>query len=154
MNYNLINFNNFVLYLYYQADGIVALSRGPIPRYNTATLQSSSPYSDALAQYFLGNQTRFDVPLVPAGTPFQNAVWDILKTIPFGSLWTYKDVALALGDGRKVRAVANAIGKNPYTLFVPCHRVIGSDGALHGYAGGVDLKAALITLEKEHYHET
>lgn len=153
MNYTCINYKHYELFLYYQQEGVVALSRGSLAKYASASYQATSVYQDALEQYFLGNHQDIDTALVASGTVFQNKVWDVLKTIPYGSLWTYKDVAIALGDARKVRAVATAIGKNPYTIIIPCHRVIGSDGHLHGYAGGLDLKASLISLEKEHTYE-
>ena len=87
--------------------------------------------------------------LLLAGTPFQRAVWDALRTIPYGSTTTYKAIASKLGRPTAVRAVANAIGQNPISLFIPCHRVIGSTGKLHGYRWGLEVKKALLTREAE-----
>lgn len=101
-----------------------------------------------ISKYLNKDIHSFDLQLKVQGTPFQTQVWDTLKTIPYGQLWTYKMVAKAMGDQNKVRAVANAIAKNKHMIVVPCHRVIGSDGKMHGFAGGIDLKEALIKLER------
>jgi methylated-DNA-[protein]-cysteine S-methyltransferase len=100
-----------------------------------------------LADYFAGRRTRFDVPLDLRGTPFQRAVWHTLLTIGCGQTRRYADIALAVGSSRALRAVGAAIGKNPLSIVVPCHRVIGSDGSLTGYAGGLPRKRALLALE-------
>lgn len=102
-----------------------------------------------LAEYFDGTRTTFDVPLDMVGTPFQHAVWDLLKTIPYGETTTYGALAQTLGDPGKARAVGMANGKNPVGIIVPCHRVIGSSGALTGFAGGLDTKAFLLRLERK-----
>lgn len=98
--------------------------------------------------YFKGEKQALEVPIHLIGTTFQVAVWRVLDLIPYGKTWSYLDVAKALGAPQKVRAVANAIGKNKLFVRIPCHRVIGTDGKLHGYAGGVDLKERLLKLEK------
>ena len=100
-----------------------------------------------LAEYFAGERTEFELELRPAGTAFQRGVWDLLLGIPYGETTTYGALAGALGDPRKVRAVGLANGRNPISIVVPCHRVIGSAGALTGYAGGVDRKTRLLELE-------
>ena len=100
-----------------------------------------------LAQYFAGQRERFDLPLAPAGTPFQARVWQALRAIPCGTTMTYSALAKSLGIPRSVRAVAAAVGRNPISVVVPCHRVIGSDGSLTGYAGGLERKRALLELE-------
>jgi methylated-DNA-[protein]-cysteine S-methyltransferase len=100
-----------------------------------------------LAQHFAGERTDFDLPLAPAGTAFQRRVWDELRRIPYGTTTTYGEVAARLGDPRCVRAVGLANGRNPIAVVVPCHRVIGSDGKLRGYAGGVERKQRLLALE-------
>jgi methylated-DNA-[protein]-cysteine S-methyltransferase len=100
-----------------------------------------------LAEYFAGERTRFDLPLAPAGTPFQESVWRALGTIPCGTTVTYGGLAESLGTPRSVRAAAAAVGRNPISIIVPCHRVIGRDGSLTGYAGGLDRKRALLGLE-------
>lgn len=102
-----------------------------------------------LEEYFEGTRTTFDVPLDMKGTPFQHAVWDLLKTIPYGETTTYGALAQTLGDPGKARAVGMANGKNPVGIIVPCHRVIGSSGALTGFAGGLDTKAFLLRLERK-----
>ena len=101
-----------------------------------------------LSEYFAGTRRVFDIPLLFWGTPFQQQVWHRLSIIPYGSVTTYADVAAGIGRPSAVRAVANAIGANPISIFVPCHRVIGSNGTLTGYAGGLPAKACLLNIEK------
>ncbi len=101
-----------------------------------------------LAEYLDARRTQFDVPLdLGAGTPFQQSVWQALRRIACGSTLSYGALAQALGQPRAVRAVAAAVGRNPISVLVPCHRVLGSGGALTGYAGGLQRKAALLRLE-------
>lgn len=100
-----------------------------------------------LDEYFAGRRTAFDLPLLPAGTPFQQAVWHALLHIPYGTTTTYRDLACTLGCPRAVRAVANAVGANALSLFIPCHRIIGSDHTLTGYAGGLAAKRRLLVIE-------
>jgi methylated-DNA-[protein]-cysteine S-methyltransferase len=100
-----------------------------------------------LLEYFAGRRTTFDLPLMPAGTAFQVRVWKALLGIPHGETRTYGDVAQALGERMAVRAVGAAIGRNPISVIIPCHRVIGAGGALTGYAGGLDRKRSLLGLE-------
>ena len=100
-----------------------------------------------LREYFAGRRTSFTVPLHPAGTPFQHAVWDAVAAIPYGETSSYAELAQQIGRPTAVRAVGAAIGRNPLTVVVPCHRVIGSGGALTGYAGGLDRKRTLLSLE-------
>ncbi|OGR24288.1 MAG: cysteine methyltransferase [Desulfuromonadaceae bacterium GWB2_53_15] len=106
-----------------------------------------------LASYFTGQLSAFDVPLAPRGTLFQMAVWELLRTIPAGELTTYGALARQLAaqhEGRipSAQAVGGAVGHNPISIVIPCHRVVGADGSLTGYAGGLDRKAALLALEK------
>lgn len=101
-----------------------------------------------LDEYFAGGRKSFDIPLEPSGTPFQKAVWAELLRIPYGATVSYSAIAKAIGRPSAVRAVAAAIGANPISIMVPCHRVIGSDGSLTGYAGGLPAKARLLELEK------
>jgi methylated-DNA-[protein]-cysteine S-methyltransferase len=101
-----------------------------------------------LAEYFAGDRRVFDLPLDPVGSSFQCAVWGVLRTIPFGSTMTYGQQALRLGDPNKARAVGAANGRNPLSIVVPCHRVIGSTGKLTGFAGGLDVKAWLLDHER------
>ena len=105
------------------------------------------PASAQLAEYFRGERSRFDLPLSPRGTPFQRRVWELLATIPYGRTWTYRQLAEAAGKPTAVRAVASANARNPLSIVVPCHRVVGSDGSLTGYAGGLARKRFLLDLE-------
>ena len=89
----------------------------------------------------------FDLPLSPGGTPFQRQVWEALTAIPYGETRTYGEVAAAIGRPRAVRAVGQADHRNPLPILIPCHRVVGADGSLTGYAGGLALKRALLALE-------
>ncbi len=100
-----------------------------------------------LEEYFAGRRQRFELPLAPTGTPFQCDVWQVLQRIPYGELRSYSDVASALGRPTAVRAVGAANGRNPLPIVVPCHRVVGKDGSLTGFAGGLDTKQWLIQLE-------
>jgi len=100
-----------------------------------------------LAEYFAGRRRTFDVPLDMAGTAFQRDVWEALRTIPFGETRSYRDVARQIGRPRAVRAVGAANGRNPVSIIAPCHRVVGSGGALTGFAGGLERKAQLLALE-------
>lgn len=100
-----------------------------------------------LAAYFLNQQTSFDVPLDLAGTAFQLKVWNELLKIPFGSTRSYKEQAIAVGNLKAIRAVATANGENRISIIIPCHRVIGSDGSLTGYGGGIWRKQKLLELE-------
>jgi methylated-DNA-[protein]-cysteine S-methyltransferase len=98
-------------------------------------------------EYFAGRRREFSVPLDPAGTDFQQRVWRALLQIPMGRLGTYGDIARQLGLPAAARAVGAAIGRNPISIIVPCHRVVGRDGSLTGYAGGLPRKQALLQLE-------
>ena len=100
-----------------------------------------------LAEYFAGERRDFTVPLAPAGTAFQQRVWAVLRSIPYGETRAYRDVALAAGCPKGFRAVGLANNRNPIPIFIPCHRVIGSDGSLTGYAWGLDVKRRLLALE-------
>jgi methylated-DNA-[protein]-cysteine S-methyltransferase len=100
-----------------------------------------------LSEYFAGERTTFDLPLRPAGAPFQLRVWDALLRIPYGETATYGELAREVGHPGAARAVGAANGRNPIAIVVPCHRVIGADGTLTGYAGGLECKRALLDLE-------
>jgi methylated-DNA-[protein]-cysteine S-methyltransferase len=105
-----------------------------------------------LDEYFAGTRRAFDLRLAPSGTPFQLSVWRELQTIPYGDTWSYRDLAIALGNGLAVRAVGLANGRNPIPIVVPCHRVIGSDGSLTGFGGGLEAKRYLLDLERRVAH--
>ena len=101
-----------------------------------------------LDEYFAGRRMSFDVPLLLFGTEFRRMVWEALLGIPYGVAVSYRDMAERVGRRSAVRAVAAAVGANPVSIFVPCHRVIGSDGCLVGYAGGMEAKRMMLELEK------
>jgi methylated-DNA-[protein]-cysteine S-methyltransferase len=101
-----------------------------------------------LAEYFRGKRTRFDLPLRPDGTAFQQSVWRALLKVPFGTTSTYGALAAAIGRPGAARAVGAAVGANPLAIVVPCHRIVGADGTLTGYAGGLARKAKLLALER------
>ena len=103
-----------------------------------------------VAAYFAGLRRRFDLPLGPQGTPFQRRVWDALLEVRFGCTASYADIARRIGQPAAVRAVGAANGRNPVAIVIPCHRVIGADGTLTGYAGGLARKQALLALEARH----
>ncbi len=100
-----------------------------------------------LLEYFAGQRRDFDLPLRPQGTAFQMEVWRMLATIPYGDAWSYRDLARAIGKPDAMRAVGAANGRNPLPIVVPCHRVIGADGSLTGFGGGLSTKEALLRLE-------
>ena len=101
-----------------------------------------------LAEYFAGTRTAFDLPLAPVGTAFQLRVWDQLRTIPYGVTCSYADIARGIGATNGFRAVGLANGRNPIAIIVPCHRVIGANGSLTGYGGGIERKRFLLDLER------
>jgi methylated-DNA-[protein]-cysteine S-methyltransferase len=112
----------------------------------------ASPFADIarqLDEYFRGQRQVFDVELIPQGTPFQRAVWNALRTIPYGTSCSYGALARQIGAPRAVRAVGAANGANPWPIVVPCHRVIGSDRSLTGFGGGIAVKRLLLQLEAE-----
>ena len=106
-----------------------------------------------LDDYFARRLRRFDLPLMPIGTEFQRRVWDELRRIPYGQTISYKELALRIGNPKAVRAVASANRANPISIIIPCHRVIGSNGRLVGYSGGLDKKETLLQLEVETHTE-
>lgn len=103
-----------------------------------------------LEEYFAGQRTGFDLPLDFAGTPFQKSVWQALLRIPYGQTRTYRDIALEIGNPKAVRAVGAANGRNPISIIAPCHRVIGMNGKLVGFAGGLARKEILLKIEQPH----
>ena len=107
-----------------------------------------------LDEYFKGKRKNFSFPMLPEGTEFQNKVWKALIEIPYGEKRTYKDIAITIGNPKACRAVGLANNKNPLPIVVPCHRVIGSNGKLVGYAGGLDIKEKLLEIEKENKYNS
>jgi methylated-DNA-[protein]-cysteine S-methyltransferase len=109
---------------------------------------------EQLEEYFAGERTAFDLPLAPRGTAFQLRVWAALGEIPYGRTESYGRLAARVGNPRAVRAVGLANGRNPLSIVVPCHRVIGANGSLTGYGGGLDRKTQLLALERQHAAST
>ncbi|PJO40802.1 methylated-DNA--[protein]-cysteine S-methyltransferase, partial [Lysinibacillus xylanilyticus] len=105
-------------------------------------------YVKQLTSYFNKELTEFDVPIHVKGTPFQLAVWEALKGLPYGTTTTYSDIAHRIGNPKAVRAVGSAIGANPILAIIPCHRVIGKDGKLTGFRSGLAMKEFLLELER------
>lgn len=142
--------------------GLCGLEFGATPATDSQTVVESSALekdkpahaylrtaATQLQEYFAGKRTAFDVPLsYTYGTSFQQATWDALRTIPFGSTWSYKELATTVGNPKAARAVGSANNRNPIAIIVPCHRVIASDGSLAGFAGELWRKSALLDLER------
>ena len=131
--------------VWFPGTGPVAAARPDDERGPASALLARA--SEQLAQYFAGTRTTFDLPLDAPGTAFQRRVWDVLRTIPYGTTRSYSDLARRLGDVRLTRAVGAANGKNPIPIIVPCHRVVGANGALTGFGGGLDRKRWLLEHE-------
>jgi methylated-DNA-[protein]-cysteine S-methyltransferase len=111
------------------------------------------PFREAIAQleaYFEGERREFDLALAPQGTAFQRGVWEMLRTIPYGETISYGELAARLGRSGAARAVGAANGRNPIPIVIPCHRVVGSNGSLTGFGGGLDVKRRLLALEARH----
>lgn len=120
-------------------------------RFSAGSAQDASPLLDAaeaqLREYFAGARRTFDLPLAPHGTAFQQRVWAALRAIPYGETRTYGELAAAIGNPSASRAVGMANHRNPIPIIIPCHRVIGANGTLTGYAGGLEIKRRLLALE-------
>lgn len=123
------------------------LPNAPMPRIASQETPLLARGREQLLEYLAGTRTHFDLPLSPHGTPFQQGVWAALKDIPYGQTRSYRDIALTVDCPRGFRAVGMANNRNPIPIFIPCHRVVGADGSLVGYAGGLDLKRRLLALE-------
>ena len=127
----------------------------PDPSWQPAPTSPPAALRDAerqLAEYFEGARRDFDLPLSAEGTPFQRQVWDELRRIPYGETISYGELARRIGKPTASRAVGAANGRNPIAIVVPCHRVIGTDGTLIGYGGGLPVKQALLALERRAAH--
>lgn len=132
-----------ITHLYFEgeaADPSLAVEETPLIRQAMAQLK----------RYFCGELKTFDLPLAPKGTPYMQAVWQQLCTVPYGATATYKDIAQRVGNPKGCRSVGQANNRNPIPIIIPCHRVIGSDGKLVGYGGGLDIKVKLLALEKQY----
>lgn len=123
----------------------MAGTEGPIADLSSAPLQAAAAWLDV---YFAGQRPDpASLTLDPKGTPFQRRVWQQLRKIPYGEITTYGELARQLGQPRAAQAIGNAVGRNPLSVIIPCHRVLGADGALRGYAGGLAIKEALLLNE-------
>jgi methylated-DNA-[protein]-cysteine S-methyltransferase len=148
-------FNGITLYVISSQSGIRnILINSPIIKKdqpNVTKLRADDPYMfgsfKQLREYFKGKRKTFDLPLEIIGTDFQKRVWKELLIIPYGETISYKELALKLGNLKTIRAAARANGANPLPIIIPCHRVIGSNGKLVGYGGGLDVKEKLLQLE-------
>ncbi len=129
--------------------GLVALEfgRGDVAAGWVESPEKAAPYARQLEEYFAGRRRQFDLPLDLRGTDFQKRCWRELLKIPYGETRSYAEIARAIGNPLAVRAVGLANGQNPIAIIVPCHRVIGSDGSLTGYGGGLNVKRQLLELE-------
>jgi methylated-DNA-[protein]-cysteine S-methyltransferase len=133
-----------------EGEALTGLYMEPHPRLPATAVRDPQAFASAeaqLAAYFAGSLTSFDLPLDPSGTPFQLRVWEALRSIPYGETATYAELAAAVGKPSAFRAVGAANGRNPISVIVPCHRVIGADGTLTGYGGGLERKRMLLELE-------
>ncbi len=119
----------------------------PVPSQSIRDDRAFATARTQLAEYFAGERTAFDLPLRLTGTPFQLEVWSALQAVPYGETVSYGELARRIGQPAAVRAVGLANGRNPVSIVVPCHRVIGSNGSLTGYGGGLDRKRHLLGLE-------
>lgn len=120
---------------------------------HNAEIIETTLISEAFSQlnaYLTGELKQFSLPLAPQGTDFMQTVWRALCAVPYGKTASYKEIAQAIGNPKAVRAVGLANNKNPLPIFIPCHRIIGSNGKLVGYAGGLQIKQQLLDLEKQH----
>ncbi len=120
---------------------------------NAEFIEASSPVLEQtkqeLDEYFAGRRKTFDIPLHPVGTDFQKQVWEALLEIPYGETRSYKEIALRVNNSKGVRAVAQAIGSNGICILIPCHRVIGTNRSLTGFAGGIEAKRQLLSIERK-----
>jgi methylated-DNA-[protein]-cysteine S-methyltransferase len=121
--------------------------RDPEPEWQEGSIGALREAVKQLRQYFAGRRTEFDLPVSPEGTPFQCAVWEQLRKIPYGETISYGELARRVGNPQASRAVGAANGANPIPIVIPCHRVIGSTGKLIGFGGGLPIKKALLDLE-------
>ncbi len=128
-------------------DAVISIGRTEDAAIGAGTALTDLAYAQIM-EYFEGRRRSFTFPYTLSGTDFQKKVWRALCEIPYGETRTYREIAVAVGNPKACRAVGMANNKNPIAIAVPCHRVIGSDGRLVGYAGGLDMKEALLRLEK------
>ena len=149
-----------ILKLTQEKDAITEIGLARLARFAPGDASESQPQTGTpllekayaeICEFLDGRRRDFDLPLAPHGTPFQLAVWAALQTIPYGEVRSYQDIAVAIGRPRATRAVGGACHNNPILLMIPCHRVIGKNGTLVGFGGGVELKEKLLSLEKSNF---
>jgi len=133
-----------------EGGALTDLSFKPVPEAEELETPLLKRAAVQLAEYFSGNRRRFDLPLDARGTAFQKLVWRALEDIPYGATRSYGDIARAVGKPAACRAVGQANNKNPIAIIIPCHRVIGADGGLTGYGGGLGVKQFLLELENKY----
>jgi methylated-DNA-[protein]-cysteine S-methyltransferase len=133
--------------LWFAANAAAARAAAPEGADHRPALAPLPAVRRELAEYFAGKRRTFTLPLAPQGTDFERSVWDALVAIPYGETRSYAEIARTIGRPDACRAVGRANGRNPIPIVIPCHRVIGSDGSLTGYGGGLDLKRFLLGLE-------
>ena len=133
----------------YEEDAVTALKMAAKKAVGEAPEGLALAVFRELDEYFQGKRKTFDIPLRTHGTPFQEKVWAALREIPYGETRSYRDIAEAIGHPKAYRAVGMANNANPLFIIIPCHRVIGADGSLTGYGGGLPMKKALLMLEKK-----
>ena len=130
---------------------LINFQRGRLPRPDPRWHESADAFDDVVSQlteYFAGRRQRFELPLAPEGTPFQQRVWRELQDVPYGVTISYGELAARIGQPTASRAVGLANGSNPLPIVIPCHRVIGANGKLTGYGGGLPIKEQLLALER------
>jgi methylated-DNA-[protein]-cysteine S-methyltransferase len=128
-------------------------NRSPAIKPDHSSERAGAHIQEAIRQleaYFAGELDQFDLALAPVGTPFQKEVWSLLRTIPYGETVSYGEIARRLGRSTAYRAVGAANGRNPIPIVIPCHRVVGADGSLTGFGGGLSTKTQLLQLEARH----
>lgn len=138
------------IYIAYEDENITRIT--PSPHFTYLENEASSLSDEAffqISEYLDGKRETFTFEMKAKGTPFQESVWEQLCKIPYGETRSYKDIAIAIGNPKAARAVGMANNKNPLGIAVPCHRVIGADGKMVGYASGVDIKICLLEIEKQ-----
>ncbi len=154
MFYDIYKDKNYTIILVGDEEGISHLyfnSENYEPRLSPTYQQSEYFFKEAkkqIKEFFYGERTKFNLKLNPKGTEFQKKVWKELLKIPYGELRTYKDIAIKIGNPNASRAIGMANNRNPIPLIIPCHRVVGANNKLVGYAYGIDMKKKLINLEK------
>lgn len=134
----------------WDTDGVVSVRLTSESPQENPSNSMIHPVATQLQEYFSGIRKDFDLTLAPKGTPFQKLVWRELTNIPYGQTRTFGEIAAAIGKPGAARAVGMACNRNPIWLLIPCHRVVGRNGALTGYAGGLDMKCKLLELEQEY----